>query len=297
VPKAFHARARDLRTVVRVLNDYLRDADVDAPGSLAAAEHGQEAEYADDDVKDPVFHVQARAHHGLIAAIDHLGGVAACIEAENVALATMSLLRPTIVAAGLTYWVLDPNIALRERLRRGWSLELDSVREQMNSVDKERDSAFWTELTVTRYRYLRWAEAHGFEKRSTKERFGERRYWLIDTDSDKAPPSEISMAEAVLAAVGDGRVGRQAYRFISAFVHAQPHAFTSFLPAPLQWDAETPGVVPLGIRIEDLTTWLMVVTLAVHTTAARCGHYFAWDLNRWVSTVHPILAAWAGDLT
>ena len=296
-PQAFHDRAEDLRVIVSLLNDYLRDADVNVPGTLAATELAREPQFSDDDITDPVLHVQVRAHHGLIAAIDHLGGVAACIDAENVALATMSLLRPTVVAAGLTYWVLDETIDLRERLRRGWNLELDSVREQLNSIDTETQPDFRQQVAVTRYRYLRWAEHHGYTKQQRKERYGERRYWLADADKTSSPPSEIKLAEAVLAAVDGGTLGRQAYRFTSAFVHAQPHAFTTFLPADMQWDPQTPNVVPLGIDIDDLTTWLMIVTLAVHTSAARCGHYFGWNLDKWVSTVHAILASWGATLT
>jgi len=110
------------RVIVSLLNDYLRDGEVEVPGSRAQAEHAQERDLADDQIADPVVHIQVRAHHNLVAAIDHLGGVAACIEAENVALATISLLRPIVVAAGINYYMLDPSITRRERLRRGWNL-------------------------------------------------------------------------------------------------------------------------------------------------------------------------------
>lgn len=179
-PDAFRQRASDLRAIVSLLNDYLRDADADVPGTLAAADLAVQGLYADDDVVDPVLHVQVRAHRGLIAAIDHLGGVAACIDAENVALATMSLLRPTVVAAGA--------------------------------------------CATSRF-----------------------------------------------------------YQFPSRTLADRP--------------TQLPGVVPLGVNIDDLTTWLMVIALALHTSAARAGRYFGWDLRRWVKTVHPILAGWAADLS
>jgi hypothetical protein len=285
-----------VRTIVRLLNDYLRDADVDVPGTLAAAEHEAEPTYADDQVTDPVLHIQVRAHHSLIAAIDHLGGVAACIQAENVALATISLLRPTVVAAGVNYYLLDPDISLRERLRRGWNLELDSVREQLNSIDKAANPQMWRDIAVTRNRYLVWAETHGYQRQMRKERYGERRFWLVDGTEAAPPLSEIKLAEAVLAAVGDGGMGRQVYRFTSSFIHTQPHAFSMFVPAVMQSDSQTPGAVPLGVAADDMTTWLMVVILAVHTAAVRCGHYFGWDLARWVRVVNPIMSKWANEL-
>ena len=120
---------------------------------------------------------------------------------------------------------------MRERLRRGWNLELDSIREQL-----------------------------------------------------------------VLSAVGDGGMGKQAYRFTSAFIHTRPHAFSMFLPAHMQTDPQTPGVVPLGISVDDMTTWLMVATHALHTAAARCGHYFGWDLARWTKAVNTIMSKWADSL-
>jgi hypothetical protein len=296
VPPEFHVLARDVRTIVALLNDYLRDADVDVSGTIAAKEHGDEPAYSDDQVTDPVLHIQVRAHHSLIAAIDHLGGVAACIEAENVALATISLLRPTVVAAGVNYYMFDPHISLRERLRRGWNLELDSIREQMNSVDKPTNPQMWQDLAVTRHRYLTWAEDHGYQRQTRKERYGERRFWLTDGTETAPPLSEIKLAEAVLAAVGNGGMGKQVYRFTSSFIHTQPHAFSMFLPASMQSDPQAPGVVPLGIAAEDLTTWLMVVTLAVHTAAARCGYYFGWDLAKWVRVVNAIMSKWSDRL-
>jgi hypothetical protein len=285
-----------VRTIVGLLNDYLRDADVDVPGTLAAAEHEAEPTYADDQVTDPVLHIQVRAHHSLIAAIDHLGGVAACIQAENVALATISLLRPTVVAAGVNYYLLDPDISLRERLRRGWNLELDSVREQLNSINKMEDPQMWQDLAVARNRYLVWAESHGYQRQTRKERYGERRFWLANGPETAPPLPEIQLAEAVLGAVGDGGMGKQVYRFTSSFIHTQPHAFSMFMPAVTQSDPQTPGVVPLGIAVEDMTTWLMVVILAVHTAAARCGRYFGWDLERWVRVVHSIMSKWVETL-
>jgi hypothetical protein len=91
VPEPFHDRARDLRTLVRVLNDYLPDADVsDVPETAAADDLAAQVDFADDDIADPVLHVQVLAHHGLIAATYHLGRVAACIDAQDVALATVN---------------------------------------------------------------------------------------------------------------------------------------------------------------------------------------------------------------
>ncbi len=44
-----------------LLNDYLRDTDGDLPGTMAATEHDDEPTYADDQVTDPVLHIQVRA--------------------------------------------------------------------------------------------------------------------------------------------------------------------------------------------------------------------------------------------
>jgi hypothetical protein len=296
VPAEFVKLADDIRVIVNLLNDYLRDGGVDVPGSRAEAEHAQEGNFADEQVADPVVHIQVRAHHNLVAAIDHLGGVAACMEAENVALATISLLRPIVVAAGINYHVLDPSITLRERLRRGWNLELESVREQLNGVDKNDLPTGWQDLAHTRHRYLTWADAHGYERRKRDQRYGQRRYWLADGEQDSPPPSEIKLAEAVLSALGDGKIGKTVYQFTSSFIHTQSHAFTMFLPALDQYDEQTPYAVPLGISIQDMTTWVMVATLALHTAAARCMAYFGWDPADWVRIVHPVMSRWTATI-
>jgi hypothetical protein len=62
----------------------------------------------------------------------------------------------------------------------------------------------------------------------------------------------MKLAEAVLAAFGDGGMGRTVYRFTSSFIHTQAHAFTMFLPAGLQYEPQTPNAVPLGLAPQDL---------------------------------------------
>lgn len=110
------------------------------------------------------------------------------------------------------------------------------------------------------------------------------------------PPSDMKLAEDVLTALGDGGIGRAVYRFTSSFVHARGHAFTMFRPAEDEYDPQTPDAVPLGLGLRDLTTWLMVAAMAVHTSAARCGRYFEWDLRAWLETTQPIFARWTADL-
>jgi len=292
-PDEFPRLANDLRVVANLLNDYLRESDVDVPGTKAADEYLRQSEFADDQLVDPVLHVTVRAQHSLTAAIDHLLGAAACIEAENVVFSVLTLLRPAVTAAGTTYYLMDPAIDVRERLRRGWNLELDSVREQLNSLDKESMPEAWEQTAITRNRYLVWGRHHGYGQEKRNDRFGQPKYWLTDGDNRRPPLTDMKLAEEVLAAVGDGQMGRTVYRFTSSFIHTQAHAFTFFLPSEIQFDPETPNVAPLGVTVEDLTTWIMVATLAVHTAAARCSHYFGWNMTDWVRVVHPIMSGWA----
>ena len=296
VPAAFPRLAGDMRVIARLLNDYLREWDVDVPGSLAMDEYGDESDFADDQITHPVGHVILQAQRGLSTAADHMLGVAACIEAEDVIFATMSLLRPIVTATGTSYHLLDPDIGLRERLRRGWNLELNSLREQLNSLNKQNMPQAWERTAIARHQYLVWGRHHGYEQHSKKDRNGETRYWLADGSEDKQPPTDMRLAEAVLAAVGDGSLGHAVYRFTSAFIHSQPHAFSLFQRAENQFDPETPYAVPLGVSYEDLATWVLVTTQAVFTAASRCGHYFGGDWRKWNQTVDPILSRWAEGL-
>jgi hypothetical protein len=95
----------------------------------------------------------------------------------------------------------------------------------------------------------------------------------------------MKLAYDVLAPLGDAGMGRTVYRFTSSFIHTQA-AFTMFLPAEMQYDPQTPNAVPLGVRLQDLTTWLKVMVIAVHDATARCEHYFGWNPSEWVTTSH-----------
>lgn len=293
VPDVFRELAADVRSIARLLNDYLRvGADLDEDDSPASMELADEVRYADDQIKDPVRHVILRAHHSLIAVADHLLGLAACIEAEDVALASMSLLRPIVTAAGMAFFLFDNEIDLRERLRRGLNFELESMREQLNGLDGATETPPGQRIAQRRYRYLVWAQHHGYGKQMRKERYGQRKYWLTDAEQTGQPPSDMKLAELVLASVGDGELGHSVYRFTSAFIHTQAHAFTMFLPADMQHDPQTPGAVPLGVSVPDLTTWLMVAIMAVHLAVGRAGWFFGWDMTEW-ATIRRTLSTWS----
>lgn len=296
VPDEFHRLSQQVRAIARLLNEYLRETDVDPPGSPAEADSALAATFTDDQFHDPVRHIALRGHHALIAAVDHMLGIAACIDAEDVVFATVSLVRPIVTAAGMSYHIFEPGIDLRERLRRGLNVELESIREQLNSFDKESLPEAWQEIAITRYQYLVWGRAHGYGQRRKKERNGEARYWLVEGDRTNPAPSDMKLAKDVLAEVGDGELGHTVYRFASSFIHSQSHAFSFFLRAAMQYDPQVPDVVPLGISLHDLITWLLAAVLAVHTAVARCGAYFAWELKKWKAMVHPILADWAQTL-
>jgi len=76
---------------------------------------------------------------------------------------------------------------VRERLRRGLNFELDSVREQLNSLGEESSPAMWRRTAGTRDRCLTWGSRHGFGQDAKRERFGEKRYWLTDGASVQPP--------------------------------------------------------------------------------------------------------------
>lgn len=290
VPDEFVTLASDLRTIARVLNDYLREADCEEPGSPASREFATDHVYGDDLIGDPVFQAIWMGQSALIAAADHLLGIAACVEAADVVFSAITLMRPAVIAAGLSFFVFDPDISTVERLRRAWNLELDSLREQMNSV--ESGSAFWHERKSVRDDCLAWGERHGFETHSRHEHFGEPRKWFTSAEASERPPSELRLAEAVMEQVGGIGAGRNIYRFSSAFVHAQGHAFTLLMPADGKSDPETPGVVPRGVTFRDLTVWVAAVVSVVDVAAMRCGSYFGWSMERWYETTRPILRRW-----
>jgi hypothetical protein len=288
--------ASDTRTIARLLNDYLRETDINVIGSLGATDYAQEPSFANDLIYEPVFHIQVSAQKGLTAAADHMLGFAACVEAEDVIYSANSLLRPMVTAAGATYYLVDPSIGLRERLRRGWNFELESIREQLNTVDRQTAPLpVWEEVAIGRYRCLKWGEAHGYGWKQRDDRDRARRYWLTDGDVVAPSPSDMRLAGGVLEVAGEG-MGNTVYRFASAFLDAQAHAFTIFSQAHTQSDPQTPEAVPLGVLPSRMTTWLLVAMTAINASTTRCGQYFGWDMAEWTATVHPLLHCWKDQM-
>jgi len=292
VPQEFAAIAEDLRIVADLLNDYLRDSHPDKDGSLAHADWSQEAQLGDDNVPDPVSHIARLILISMVAAMDHILGIAACVSSERVVFATMSLMRPAVVAAGAANYLLDPTIDTRERLRRGWNFELAAMSEQLSAIDQNTTPNGWTRLSADQDRYLAWAQAHGYQLVSKKARYKGTVWSLSDGDRTGGAPSEIQLAESVLTALGP-RFGRTVYRFTSAFVHAQPHAATLLTEAPNAYDPQTPYATPLGESSAAIATWVSVITMAAHAVATNAAAYFDWDLDEWITVVDPIMDRWA----
>jgi hypothetical protein len=293
VPDPFHQMAGELRIVAGVLNDYMRDSDPDLDGTPAHADWVHESSLADEHLDRPVAHVELLILNAIVSSMDHMMGIAACIEAERVVLATMSLMRPAVVAAGIGHHLLEPNLHVRERLRRGFNLELASVSEQLNGVDRAANHNGWLALSETQDRYLAWATNQGYRPKSkTRGKYLQPVWKLTDAEHDDGAPNEVILASSVLGALGP-QFGHAAYRFTSAFVHAQPHALTLLADAPDQCDPQTPGSVPRGVSSADIATWVSVVTMAVHAAAGRAAEYFGWDFDGWIHVVDPIMTNWA----
>ena len=289
-PPEFERAADAISQLVRALDEQVMTLGPPWPaGSRVASEV----------VDDPLFAgrwgtrpVQDATMSGLLAlhiAEDHLIGIAALILAPDTVFTPLTLSRTVLAASARSYWVLDPAIAGRERLRRAMNVQLQSYRERSGLLDdgpsEDRDRLARLTLQI-----VQTAPKHGFVM--GKGRPGRSRLWP-ERWLDERIPSEMQMVEQLLRAEGEAGIGNLAYRSASAIVHAQPHGV-----GMLTIEASGPsvnGVSPgrIGISIATLTRYLAAAVFGVHLAGRRAVNHAGQSIADWDRAVQPALQTWA----
>jgi len=96
-----------------------------AAGSQAAAEIAVDT-LAGPWSSRPVQDSLLVTHAALIHAADHMRAISVTIRTDNIVVAPLTLLRPALEAIANAYYLSDPGITSRERVRRGMNAMLES---------------------------------------------------------------------------------------------------------------------------------------------------------------------------
>jgi hypothetical protein len=291
----FKRTAGRVRQIVQAMDDLVMGIGPKwRPGSRIAEEVTEDPRYAGRWGSRPVQDATMAAVSALALAEDHLAGMARLIEGPGAVTTPITLARTVLAASARAFWLLDPAIDGRERLRRAMNLQLDSYRERSGLLEDSTGPQH-ARLVMLNLAITQTAPHHGFEvhrdKRGPKGLWPKT--WLGD---DKPPPSEMQLVEQLLHVEGEKGIGTRAYRYASAVAHAQPHGLgmvqTAVLSAPV--DGVSHGRI--GITLGQLANYTAPAIFGIHLACQRARDHAGLPVQAWDRAVQPALRWWADML-
>lgn len=288
VPKggAFLEAAHYLRRLAEELSAFPPEGQVAAPGSRASIEA------ADGSFDGPWGRGTIELLHEpsarLILAIEYLRGLAALTEADRVTVGIVPMIRPALVTFGHLYYLFDPEIDVRERVRRRFNLRLASLVEELMITRVLASEDY--ERTAKDILDLKWSAGQlGFDYITRKRRKGQKqpstRYL------GRPVPSEGQIVAEVLQPM-NATFGPAVYRLTSAVTHAQMHGLKPFLHDPVATSEADVVTAQIGMTLRMFTALTGSVVYAAHVATTRVASHFGWDAASWTAGSEAALAAW-----
>jgi hypothetical protein len=289
VPDEFDALGRTVEEIHAVLHAAF-DAGVRwTPDSQAAREVALVDDFADLPFENVVATALIHPQTSLGQSRDHLAGFAADIRAPYTSLSLLTLLRPLLVGAGMTYYVADPSINVKERVRRALNIELSSALELMHYFGSGTEG--YAKLERRRVDITKAAKKHWPHVTTTAARKGSTTIpdWYIGD----APLGDMAYVRQGLSSMQSGSQADQIYRLLSAPTHAQPHALLAFLRREDIVAIEVGFAIgAVGMSMRLLVTLTLVAVLGLTAAFRRCCALYGWDGNGWESIAVPRAREW-----
>ncbi len=231
---------------------------------------------------------------------DHLRAIAAVTDEPETVLSTATLVRPILETLGTLWWLYDPEIDTRERVRRRYNIRLASLVEQWN-IASTLDGASRSPNDAPRVQVEdliggveESARTLGFRFVSERPRFDHQ---LGGRYLDSRMPTDAKLITNVVESGEVRGLGRLIHRLTSAVIHGQAHALLPFIVD--RTDTKVPGVSVAHVGMT--LGWYAILTapavLASNVTMHRLIGHFGWPAGRWDRVAQPAVAAWRDWLT
>lgn len=180
-------------------------------------------------------------------ASDHLIGIAALLDADNVVMACLSLVRPTLESLATAYYLLEPECDERERVRRWANMQLTSYVERLNINSSDMAASRQLQQLLDAGQQQGWVP--GRAKRTRAGRTASA--WL-----DQPPRSAQALVGDLLDELGPG-AGALLHRASSGVLHGQVHGMHLLLRGNDAPTADDPRdvLIAAGLSVLDVLTW------------------------------------------
>jgi hypothetical protein len=210
------------------------------------------------------------------AASDHLLALADLLKSEQTgAFAAFTIGRGLLETAARSWYLLEPAIEVRERVRRHMNERLWSLHESGRFLGGlKSDTRALDELTSA---ITQTAQAHGFVVRSTRggPQLGEAR------------PSSMGVCDLLFPVSPSGpKMGSASYQFLSSSAHGGEAG----LAGHLQQEAD--GQFSVVKHSEEHARYLLWPLRAYVEMGDRLLAHFGWNTEHWVQCREDALAMW-----
>ncbi len=231
------------------------------PGSLGEVERQDQSRFDGRWTQPPVEAAVSLAYLYLVAAEDHLLGLARAAGPPHLAATPSTVARGMLEAAARCWWLLDPQASVEERIGRGLNARLHGLRERAKGDPEFREQ---------RDRQCAALISGAVQAGMTLTNHGD---WVI-----KGWPSNTDLVDQLIDTLpkeGGGSV----YRYYTAIAHSELGGLVTLLVA----DPTHPTGGSLLLADEDMLTILVACAFAYEAVTDRVFAYLGWDTTTWLS--------------
>lgn len=252
-----------------------------SPGDSAAREELFAGEWG----RCPSADAAAGALLATASCRDHLLGAAAIMKARCGSMSLYTVIRGSAEAAATAFYLLDPGIDARERVRRSINWRLTGLCEEMNLMRGLTGPDAASSLRHSQQRaeaIARTAAQFGFQFRKADR----HRAAYLGTRM----PGATQLMEA--CATRTPGLGTAQQRVMSGVAHAQVHGLTRFMrPASLR-TPEGRSMTELNLTADRAALDLMAGPFCASSLAERLYPFMGWDIADIEPTVIAMLDTW-----
>lgn len=210
------------------------------------------------------------------ALVDHLGGMAALMLADQPMRPALVLARVLLDAGAQVLYLLDPAADAEQRTVRAANIRLEGLAAELEDLRGTPDSdAEVQELREAMDKVWADGEADGLER--ARSRKGEKQRYF-----EPAPPSGGGMAELALPGLGS-----QMWRLLSSVVHAQDRPMIQFIT----------GRGDIGQEVQGRSYGAMYTgagVIAATEAASRLAGFYGLNGDRIAACAAALHDLWAG---
>ncbi len=257
-------------------------------GSPAQVESDPE-ELAGDWAKQPSREVWSSTRHAIASGLDHLEALSHLLPSRGVVLSLSTVSRGALEAFALAFYLSEPGIGQRERVRRWANIRLVGAHDTTVVLNRHTDDAVFDQARKSHAnmvdRLLSTARRHGFEVRDEKN---QGRPTYLET---RLPSATKLCDDVVSDTIG---LGATYFSSLSSVAHSRIDGLTSHV-RPILDAAETgPGGLhhgQMGISSTDAALRLMGAPLAAVVATSQVLRLQGFQVPE--NEVKAMLLTWA----